>query len=146
MPFTVEHSVDIPTDTLLRAKLTALDVATVPYTDKNTGEAKTFQKLNWKFEITQDGDYFGKTVNAETSAYLSDHPENQFRNWAEALLQRPLDLGNVLNESDLLGLSALITVHYVPDRKDPSKKWRRVDQVIALQPSLGGGGFTEPPF
>jgi hypothetical protein len=146
MAFTVEHAEptpDIPTNTLLRAKLISLEVATVPYKDRKTGEDKSFQKLNWVFEITQQGDYHGMTVRAETSAYLSDHPENKFRLWAEALMQRPLDLGNVLSETDLIGLSALITVKYEADRKDAEKKWRRVEDVIALE---GEALFDQPPF
>lgn len=142
MPFEVQKSVEIPENTLLRARLKSLEVVTVPYVDKKTNEAKEFTKLNWVFEITQDGEYLGKDVRAETSAFLSDHPENKFRLWSEALLQRPLDLGQVLNEQDLVGLSALITVHYQPDRKDPEKKWRRVEDVI----SLGGSAYEEPPF
>lgn len=142
MSFTVEHTVEIPENTLLRSKLLSLDAVTIPYNDKKTGEAKEFTKLNWVFEVTQDGEYLSKEVRAETSAFLSDHPENKFRLWAEALMQRPLDLGNVLNESDLVGLSALITVKYEADRKDPEKKWRRVEDVIALD----GPSYDEPPF
>lgn len=143
MPFQVEHQVEIPANTFMRAKLNTLDVATVPYVDKKTGEQKSFTKLNWIFEITEQGEFTGKDVRAETNAYLSDHPENAFRLWAEALLQRPLDLGQVLNESDLEGLSGLIMIQYVPDRKDPSKKWPRVTDVIPLDPSSAS---SEAPF
>ena len=143
MPFEVQHQVDLPTNTLLRAKLKELEVRTIPFTDRKTGAPSSFEKLNWVFEITQQGDYFGKTVRAETSAFLSDSPYNVFRNWAEALLQRPLDLGQVLNEGDLIGLPALITVKYEEDRKDSTKKWARVEDVI----SVGGDAFgDEPPF
>lgn len=138
MPFEVQHQVDLPTDTLLKAKLQDLQVREIA---KRDGSG-TFEKLNWIFEVTQDGEYFGKTVRAETSAFLSDSPYNVFKNWAEALLQRPLDLGQVLAESDLIGLPALITVKYEQDRKDSSKKWPRVDEVI----SVGEGFGSEPPF
>lgn len=143
MAFTVEHQVEIPTGEFLRARLKSLEVATVPYNDKKTGESKTFQKLNWIFEITEQGDFHGKEVRAETNAYLSDSPYNQFRLWAEALLQRPLDLGVVLNESDLVGLGAVITCKREQDRRDSSKFWVRVDDVIPLDDSFGS---DEPPF
>lgn len=141
MAFEVQHQVDLPTGTFLRARLTELEVKTVPYVDKKTGENKEFTKLNWIFEITEAGEFFGKKVRAETSAYLSDSPYNTFRNWAEALLRRPLDLGQVLNETDLIGLSALITVKYEEDRRDSSKKWARVEDVIPMDPA-----GDEPPF
>jgi hypothetical protein len=138
MAFTVEHQVEIPENTLLRATLKDLEVRDIPKRDGGS-----FQRLKWVFEITQAGDYFGKTVTADTSAYLSDSPENQFRNWAEALLGRPLDLGTVLNESDLIGLPALITIGKEQDRKDPNKTWRRVQDVL----SVGDNGFSQnPPF
>ena len=139
MAFEVQHQVDLPTNTILRAKLTELELRSIPKRDGGT-----FEKLNWVFEITQDGEYFGKTVRAETSAFLSDSPYNLFRNWAEALLQRPLDLGQVLNEGDLIGLAALITIKYEEDRKDSSKKWPRVEDVMALDPSSVVS--NQPPF
>jgi hypothetical protein len=111
-----------------------------PSRDQPGGSGDAFTRLNWIFEITQEGDYFGKNVRAETSAFLSDSPFNQFRNWAEALLQPQLDLGQVLDESDLIGLPALITVKYEEDRKDSSKKWARVDEVISV-----GDAFAERP-
>lgn len=144
MAFEVQHQVELPTNTFLRAKLKELESKTVPYTDKKTGEQKEFTKLNWIFEITQDGEYFGKTVRAETSAYLSDSPYNTFRLWAEALLQRPLDLGQVLNETDLIGLSALITIRFEEDRRDSTKKYPRVEDVIPLDPA--SAAYDEPPF
>lgn len=140
MAFEVQHQVELPTNTLLRAKLKELEVREIP---KRDGSG-TFEKLNWVFEITQDDDYFGKTVRAETSAYLSDSPYNTFRLWAEALLQRPLDLGQVLNETDLIGLPALITVRYEDDRRDSTKKWARVEDVIAVDPTAAA--YDEPPF
>lgn len=138
MSFTVEHQVEIPTDTILRARLTELEVREIP-----KREGGTFQRLKWHFEITQQGDFFGKKISGETSAFLSDSPENVFRTWAEALLGRPLDLGASLFPSDLEGLQALITVRKEPDRKDSSKFWRRVDTVMALD---GGFADDQPPF
>lgn len=142
MPFQVEHQVDLPTNTLLRAKLKSLEVVSRSFTDRKTGELNEFQKLQWLFEITEQGEYALMTVRAETSAYFSDSPDNVNRAWAEALLGRPLDQGVVINESDLVGLSALITVRYEDDRKDPKKKWRRIDDVIPLNVS----STVEPPF
>lgn len=144
MAFEVQHQVDLPTDTLLRAQLKELEHKIIPYTDKKTGEQKQFGKLNWVFEITEQGEYFGRSVRAETSDYLSDSPYNAFNNYAKALLQRELVQGQVLNESDLVGLSALITVKYEADRNDSSKKWARVADVYELDPASAVS--AEPPF
>lgn len=142
MAFEVQHQVDLPTGKLLKAKLQNLEVRTIPYTDRKTGEQTSFDKLNWLFEITEQGDFFGKTVRAETSAYLSDSPHNVFNNWATQLLGRPLAQGQVLSESDLIGLPAMITVKYEEDRKDSTKKWARVEDVLGMD----GFGSDEPPF
>ena len=142
-PFEVQHQVTLPTGTFLLAQLKELEVRNIPYNDKKTGERKSFDKLNWVFEIKEQGEFNGKEVRAETSAFLSDDPYNQFRNYAEALLQRPLDLGQVLHEGDLVGLSALITVKFEEDRRDSSKVWPRVDAVIPLDPATAS---SQPPF
>ncbi len=138
MPFEVEKSRALPAGELLKARLEKFDVQEIEYTDRKTNEKKSFKKIEWIFKIV-DGEYQGKEVRGETSAYLTDHPDNKFRNWSEALLGRSLDLGDVLDESDLEGGSVLITVKYVTDRKDEEKKWPRVDDVIPL-------GDDEPPF
>lgn len=138
MPFEVQKSTQLPAGVLLKARLDSLDVRDIPFTDKKTGEAKSFQKIEWIFKVI-DGEFQGKEVRGETSAYLTDHPENKFRNWSEALLNRSLDLGFVLDESDLVGATSLITVKYVADRKDEEKKWPRIDDVIPL-------AEDEPPF
>lgn len=124
MAFQVRHEADFPANTLLRAKLKDLTVREIPRRDGGT-----FERLNWVFEITAQGDFFGKTVRADTSADFSDSQYNQPRAWSEALLQRQLAPGQMLSESDLIGLPADITVRYEDDRKDPSKKWARVDDV-----------------
>lgn len=138
MPFEVQKSTQIPEGQILKARLEDFDVKTIPFNDKKTGEAKEFSKIEWDFLVI-DGEFQGTHVRGETSAYLTDHPDNKFRNWAEALLNRSLSLSDVIDETDLVGASALITVKYVADRKDDEKKWRRVDDVIPLD-------ADEPPF
>lgn len=144
MTFEMQQAVVIPTDTLLAAKLKEMEHKIIPYTDRKTGEEKTFGKINWVFEIVEQGDLNGKTVRAETSDKLDNHPNNRFRAFAEALLQREIEVGVALSESDLIGLPALITTRYEADRTDADKKWQRVDQVYPLDPA-SAGAFT-PPF
>lgn len=143
MPFEVQHQVDLPEGELLKAQLTALEPKTIPYKDKKTGEDKEFTKLNWVFTVTEQGDFTGKDVRAETNAYLSDSPYNQFGNFARALLRGDLPAGTVLAEEDLIGLSAFIEVGYIEDRQDSSKKWPRVKECFPLDPASLN---DEPPF
>lgn len=145
MPFEVQHQVEIPEGVLLQAVLIELEPKEITFNDRSTGQPKTITKLTWIFEITQSGDFMGMKVRAETSAYLSDGRDNRFRAWAEALLDSELKVGQVLHESDLIGLPALITVGREQDRKDPSKSWRRVQDVISAGVSTARQG-AEPPF
>jgi hypothetical protein len=144
MTFEMQAAVIIPTDTLLGARLKELEHKIIPYTDRKTGEEKTFGKLNWVFEIAEQGELSGKTVRAETSDRLDNHPNNRFRAFAEALLQREIELGVALSESDLIGLPCLITTHYEDDRSDKTKQWQRVNQVYPVDPA--SAGLFEPPF
>lgn len=136
MPFEVKHEADLPVNTLLRAKLKDLSVREIPKKD-----GTTFERLTWVFEITQSGDFFGKQVRADTSAEFSDSEFNQPRNWSKVLLQRDIAAGQFISESDLIGLSCDLTVLYEDDRKDPSKKWARVEDIYPVD-----GFGDEPPF
>lgn len=142
MAFEIQQHVDIPTGLPLQAVLKTLEHKEIPYVDKKTGEQKTFGKLNWIFEITEQGDFTGKTVRAETGDKFETSEYNVPFQYAKALLGRDLDAGQVLSEGDLIGLPALITVKYEEDRKDSSKKWLRVDQVYPLDPA----SVEQPPF
>jgi probable phosphoglycerate mutase len=53
-------------------------------------------------------------------------------------------LGLTIDVDDLLGLLVDLTVKHEPDRKDPAKKYERVDDLLPI-----GGDFDlngEPPF
>ncbi len=139
MSFTVRHEVELPIDVALRAVLTELEVREIP---KRDGSG-TFQRLKWHFEITQQGEYIGMKATAETSAYLSDDADNVFRIWCEQLLGRPLDLGASLHPQDLEGLPCLIEIGSEQDRKDPTKKWKRVVAVVGAGPLAAS---ENPPF
>lgn len=143
MAFEVQHQVDLPEGELLKARLVELESKEIPKKDPKPGEASSFTKLVWKFEVTEQGDYNGKQVRVETSAFLSDSPHNQFGNFARALLRGELPVGTVLSEEDLVGLSCFIEIAYVPDRLDKSKKWPRVAECYPLDPASIN---DEPPF
>lgn len=112
-----------------------------------TGEAKSFTKLEWWWEVvaTTFGDqYIGRKVKGECDAKLTTHPGNKFRNWSETILGRVIPNGFVLDTEDLVGLQAEISIGHREDRKDSSKVWEFVDEVLPL--SGGFDGLDEPPF
>jgi hypothetical protein len=86
--------------------------------------------------------YIGRRVKGSIDARLSNHPKNQFRMWAEAMLDRQIPVGMVIDTDDLVGLSAEIVIGHRPDKKDPNKVWEEVAGVIPLS----GAQSSEPPF
>ena len=132
----------IPEDTIVAARVNEVKLEHVTFT--KDGKEDSFDKLIWWFEILDDGPngtWKGRKIRGQTTANLTNHPNNRFRAWAEALLNRDIGVGFVLDSDDLVGTNCKITVRHEPDRRDPKTKWERVDEV------LPGGGFDDnPPF
>lgn len=142
--WTVEQHVDLPEGVLMQARLKDIEVKTIPYTDRKTGEAKTFEKLNWIFEITEQGDFNARLIRKETNAAFKTSEYNEPYQIAKSLLNREIAAGTAVGPGDLIGLPGLITVRYEADRGGDGKKWARVDQVYPLDPASAAG--FEPPF
>ena len=116
---------------------------TFTWTDRKVSppEQKESSTLQWWWEVQSTDEYNGRKVKGECNPQLTDNPNNRFRKWAEALLQREIPAGMGLDSDDLVGLTADITIRHRPDKKDPDKKWEEVDEVIPVT-SL----TDEPPF
>lgn len=134
LTFVVQEAkfIPLPEDTFFRARLEKIDYREFDWTDKKTGEQKSGSNLDWTFEITAEGDYKGRKVRGRTRAELTADDGNRFRTWAETLLGRELPIGMGIDEDDLVGLSCELTVRHEADRKDPEKKWERVDEIIPV--------------
>lgn len=142
MAFTVTETEykQIPENTPQPAVLESLEQKTVPYTDKQTGESKTFTKLEWWFKIT-GGEHQGRKVKGETSAVIDNHPNNQFRQWVEGLLGQEIPVGFSFEEDDLIGLPCEITVrHNVVTKNGEERVYENVNGVAQRST------FDEPPF
>ena len=130
--------------TIHAAKLLDVTPQDINWTDKASGEAKTATLLKWKWEILE-GDYAGKWVFGSCDARLSTHPKNAWRNWSETLLGREIPPGMPLDTDDVVGLSANISIKHRPDKKDPSKVYVEVDEVMPAGDA--GWSFDDaPPF
>lgn len=129
----------IPEEKIVRGRLADLKTEHVVPNDPSK---EPFTKLVWWFEVTEDGLYFGRKIKGQTSAKLSNHPNNRFRQYAEALLRQELGVNTAISRSDLLGLPCEFTVRHEKDRKDPNKIWERVDEVLPLYSAQS----DTPPF
>lgn len=139
----------IPAGTIALATLEGIEAKDIAWLDKvekgDDGQPlrRTATLLQWTFRLT-DGDYAGKTVRGTCDSRLSTHPKNVYRNWAETLLARELPVNGNLDTDDLIGLEAKVLVKHKVDKKDDTKVYVEVDELL---PSGGGFQFSdEPPF
>lgn len=127
--FTVTDEPDrtVPEDHIVRGRLLEIKRETV--TPKDTSK-EPWDKLNWWFEVTEQGLYCGRKIKGQTSPKFTNHPMNKAKPWAEALLQRELPVGVAIGKGDLEGLPCDFTVRWEKDRVDPNRIWERVDEVL----------------
>lgn len=136
----------IPEETIHTATLKSIrdrEISWVPQ-----GETEKVHKvlLNWCWEIV-DGEYAGRRVYLTTNSDLNLGARwNQFRNVVETLTARTIKPEDPpLNTDDLIGLTTEISIKHRADKKDPSKKYHEVDEVLPPDDAA----FTvsdEPPF
>jgi len=145
--FTAEEEKDLtlPADSIHRARLQDIKERPFEFTDKASGEKKTASNLEWWWEITRPGagldeDYIGRRVKGECRPKLTNRPGNKFREWSEAVLDREIPVGMVVDLDDLIGLEAEIVIGHRVDKKDPTKVW---EEVIGVLPA---GDAVAPPF
>lgn len=144
LTFVTEDAPDLtlPEDKIFRAQLKEMKLHTFTWTDYKVSppEQKEGRTLQWWWEVQTNDEYNGRKVKGECDPKLSNHPRNRFRMWAESLLQREIPVGMPIDTDDLVGLTADITIRHRPDKKDPTKKYEEVDEVM---PVAGDDG---PPF
>lgn len=145
LSFVVQDAPDltIPEDVILRARLEKIDLREFEWNDKKTGERKQGSNLEWTFEITAEGEYKGRTVRGRTGTDMNNRDGNRLRSWAETLLGRELPVGVAVDADDLVGLSCDLNVRHEPDRKDPERKWERVDNIMPVSSDFA---LNDPPF
>lgn len=138
----------IPEDTLLRATLVEVTDKKIEWTDKQTKEQMSAILLEWWFKVTdknvEGGLYEGRKVKGETDAKITNHPNNRFRSWAEALLGRDLPVGaGIDTDDDLVGLSCLISVRHrkYTTKQNESRIAEDIDEILPL-----AGGGDDVPF
>lgn len=126
----------IPEDSIHRARV---DTITPREGTRKNGEK--FVTLTWIFKITEEGPFHDRAIRGETGSKLTRG--YRMHSWAEAILDRTLEVGVDLETDDLVGLPCDISIRHEPDRNDPAKTWERVDEVMGVSSS---GWGDQPPF
>jgi hypothetical protein len=149
MQFVTEDEPDLtfPDDSVARARLEEIKLHSFSWTNPDTRQVQEITKLEWWWRVlhTSAGEQFvGRKVKGTCNAKLSNRPDNQFRVWAEALLNREIPVGMNVDTDDLVGLTAEILIGSEPDKKNPLKRWNKVIDVVPVMD--GGFAGAEPPF
>lgn len=132
----------IPEDHIVRARLMEINDKDIEWT-KN-GQTQHATLAEWWWEVV-DGDYKGRRVKGSCDARITNHPNNKFRAWAEALLGKELDAGDAFDDDVLIGLVADITVsHRADKRPGVDRIYEEVDEVIPPGGTTPGGDSDVP--
>lgn len=148
MKFTTQDEPDLtlPEDTIFRAVLEEIKLHEFEWNDGGTMTKSQTLQWWWRITVSSAGPvYIGRKVKGECKPILSNRDGNRFRAWSEAVLNRKIPVGMDIDTDDLIGLSAEIVIGHKPDKKDPSKMWEFVSDVMPLD-DQPGGTHTEPPF
>lgn len=135
----------LPEQMIFDGQLLSCDHVDVPFTYKRgdkAGQKGTFPKWEWTWVVTNSGEYHGVEVKGSTEPKVTDASDTDFlplaRPVIEALLGRPIALGEDVDTDDLLGLPAKFTVtHQKPrERKNGDGFWYNVE-VSEVFPASG---------
>lgn len=140
---TVEDQPDltIPEDTIVRAKLLEIKDKTIEWVDKQTKEKRSATLAQFWWQVTE-GEYRDRKVRLECDARITNHPNNRFRQVAESLLGRELPAGIEIDDEDLVGLSADISIaHETYEKNGEQRVAEKVDEVMPIS-----GMSDEVPF
>lgn len=148
-----ERDLTLPDDSIHGARLLEVKEREFEFRDRDSGQLKTGTTLEWWFEVTRPGaglddEYIGRRVRGECRPRITTRPGNRFREWAEALLDRPIPAGMAIDIDDLIGLPCEIVIGHRHDRKDATKVYEEVVGVLPAGPSASDpwSDATPPPF
>lgn len=138
----LEEFAEIPVDTKVTARLTAIKEETKPFKDDDGNDIK---RLQWTFVVT-DGEYNNRKIFGDTGVKFVEHPECKLYAWAGSLLGTELPKGFRLNTDDLIGLRADLRV----GQKRYTKKGASKETVLPIVEDIfplstsGAVGHNDP--
>jgi hypothetical protein len=136
----------IPEDTLIPLKLESVTQMEIPFIYKSgtrIGQSGMFIKWEWEFAIPES-EYAGLTVRGNTEPRFTSNDQasgnlSLARPFAEALLGRPMELGEEVDTDDLIGLPVQGTVRHLDPRpkKDGEGFWFNVEVEELFPAGMG---------
>lgn len=132
-----EKSTRIPDGAVVPVKLIEVNVDHKEGVSKRTGEPYSFDRLKWKFQVTE-GPHEGKYVFADSGADLVEG--SRFWNFVGVLRGREVQYGEPVDVDDVIGLTADALVKHETYRKQGAAE----DSVVVKTEELYAA--TADPF
>lgn len=136
----------IPEETLCPCRLDKVEVKEFPSRDRQTGalNGETYNRWLWTFKVTS-GPYAGLIVTKLTTPFISTHPDNVVRHYAETLTGKTWGMSEGIDTDELVGLQGILTVrHQEPrNKRDGSGKWYGIEVADLFPPDALE---DSPPF
>lgn len=102
--------VPVPDGEILAAEVVNCEVREAPFEDRQNPGQKA-KRVNFRFSVTEPGDYQGRTIFGETPMTFSNHPDCKLRVWVQEILgEDDLPVGFKFNTDALIGLDVRIAV------------------------------------
>jgi hypothetical protein len=102
--------VAIPDGEILAAEVVNCEVREAPFEDRQNPGQKA-KRVNFRFSITEAGEWQGRTIFGETPMTFSNHPDCKLRVWVQEILgEDDLPVGFKFNTDALIGLPVRLAV------------------------------------
>lgn len=92
----------------------------------------TVYGLNWEFVVSEEP-WKGRKVRGRTTLNFVPHPNCKAYVWAKALTGVSYEEGDELDTDDLTGLKGRIIIGHRVDKKDSSRIWEQVREVLPMR-------------
>lgn len=136
-----------PAGTRVPARVAGIERDDYSFTDKQSGQQKTVEQIQWTFAIMQPGVWMGKDIVGKTTTNFVAHPNCKAYSWATAITQREFAEGEQVEMDNLLGLPCTVEIgHSKPDKE--GRTWMRIDNVLpaAVSQHVQAAAPDDAPF
>lgn len=104
------------------ARVVDVDLVTKPFIDEKTNQP--VKKFSFKFKLMTEDEHDGSFIWGETAARITNHPDNRFRMWAEAITGHRIPATYKGNTDDLMDRDCRVVVGKSVKERDGQEKIR----------------------
>ena len=123
--------VNVPDNSLLNAKFVDIEPHEFMWFNAETGKDELVKKWNWKFEVTEPGEFQGRIIRGQTPTTFTNHENCKAMNWMVAIAGREFAAEEGLDTDDLSQSPCRIITEQSPSKKDD----RIFDNVVDVLPA-----------